>query len=258
LPDALADKVDLPAWTANYRTDREQDAWTLIDDRQKKISLLQAEIAGEQQKVLAEQWLKMLLSATGSDLQRAVARALEELGFRVAVLDGNRTDILARDGDTLLAIEVKGPDNRVARSEDVGQANRWLGDLSTALVSSDESIAADTDLAELDAAMRQLDITRSDTSPFRPKAVLVLEPTRLTPLAERTQGAFAPNIIADLERTRVCGLTGTQLLGLVLESRNPGCDKAELRKRFFDTVGQMATADWRKFLHVAKTDAVEK
>ncbi len=258
LPSAIAENNDVAAWTANYRTAKEQQVWAIIDNRREQIERLNAEIETALVTLSSEAWLKKLISATASDLQHAVGKALEELGFRVAILDGRRTDILARDGNRLFAFEVKGPDNRSARSEDLGQANRWLGDLTTALVSSDECIAADADLAELDAAMQKLDVKRSDPTSFQCKAVLVLEPTRLTHLAGRVQPAFAPNLIGDMVRAGVCGLSGSQLLGLVLEARISDCDRARLREKFFQTAGLIQADDWKSFLHFVGDNSTPK
>lgn len=170
-------------------------------------------------RISAAQAPKRLICGSGDELHDATTNAFASLGFQVVKMPGRRTDILARDENRLLAIEVKGFDNRGARAEDMGQASRWLSDVTTALVASDETLSEDPHLAELSEAFKMIGVTRSDPPKFSCKAVLVAEAYRLTPLADRNSPSFSADLNLELKRREICALSGTQLLCLVEKAK---------------------------------------
>ena len=78
---------------------------------------------------------------------------------------------------------------------------------------------------------------------------MVIGTFREIPLQERTRPDFPDPVARRIARSSVCGLTGLQLLGLVLEAQTDPARQKEIVDALFTTNGVLKEAEkWNTFL----------
>lgn len=244
LPDALVSQPsELPVWIDHYQTTNDKEAFAKIGDLTDQVTDLQNQIEAQQGVVQNSRDLKRLIFDTGSSFANAVAAALTELELQVVDGPHPRADLLASNGVRFAAVEAKGVEGPT-RERDIRQTVQWMAEVDSALATNSED--ADPDLSRYVEQLGKLEVNRDGSDC---KGLLVMGTFRKTPLAERTQSSFPEPVTRVLERADVCALTGLQLFGLVVQSRDDPSLKPTILKELFETRGVLQrTLDWNEFL----------
>ncbi len=208
----------LPIWASDYRLPGETELRTRISDANAQINDLHEQVR-QRTKTLDELCLhKLLLTAHDSILEGAIDRVLTDLGLKVEPGPKGRVDRTAIYGDRKFAVEVQGV-KRGAKEDHARALTIWVQDV--ALQDGQE-----------------------------PKGLLVVNPYRDTPLAERGGNNRWPgDTIKICKRQGHCAITGLQLLGLYLDAMADDTKREELIERMFSTEGLFkGYEDWTQFL----------
>src|SRR5262249_27307189 len=120
----------LPEWAAQFQTDAEQRAKSLIAKLTEEIAPLKKKIQEQEAAIGELSQLKQLFAGSGDEFKDAVALALTELGLKVADGPYPRADLLATDGTNVSAIEAKGLEGS-ARESNLAQALRWRAEVNS-------------------------------------------------------------------------------------------------------------------------------
>ncbi len=167
---------------------------------------------------------------TGHDsaLEGAVDRVLTDLGMKVEPGPKGRVDRTATYGDRKFAVEVQGV-KRGAKEDHARALIIWVQEV--ALQDGKD-----------------------------PKGLLVVNPYRDTPLAERGgNNPWPGDTIKICERQGHCAMTGLQLLGLYLDARADDTKREQLIERMFRTEGLFnGYEDWSQFLAPVESEASKK
>jgi hypothetical protein len=244
LSDALVSKPsELPVWIDKYQTANDRKAFATIADLTRKASDVQNKLEAQQSLIRNSRELKRLIFDTGASFASAVAAALSELGLQVVEGPHPRADLLASNGVRFAAVEAKGVEGST-KEKDIRQTVQWMAEVDSALATSKED--ADPDLSRYVEQLAKLAVNRDGSDC---KGLLIMGSFRKTAVAERTQPSFPEPVTRVLERADVCALTGLQLFGLVLQSRDKPSLKPTLLTELFETRGVLQRAlDWNEFL----------
>ncbi len=207
---------ELPDWTARYQMDAERAALNHIAKLEAQIGALQLQVSEQLEVVQTAQSLKQLFVGTGDALVNAVAEAMKELGLKIADGPRGRADLIGYDGARVVALEVKGLEGS-AKENNLRQTERWVADIRSALTSSTEQTATDTDLGVYAEKLRELGVPEGVD--INCKGIMVIGTHRKMPLADRNEPSFPDPVARPINRSEVCALSGLQLLGLLLETK---------------------------------------
>lgn len=214
--------LQLPEWASGFSLPGEEQLKAEISTTSQKIEGLRKE-AKDRARALDDLRLhKLLVTGFDSALENAVDRVLSDLGFEVQRGPKGRVDLTAVYGHRKFAVEVQG----VKRGAKEGHARKltiWVNEV--ALADGKE-----------------------------PKGLLVVNPYREMPLAERNGNNYWPGETIEVcKRGGHCAITGLQLLGLYLDAKDDSAKREELIDRLFDTVGLFeGYEDWSQFLDQVK------
>ena len=218
----------LPDWASDYSLPGEIELRAEISAANGQIEALQEQVR-QRTKVLDDFCLhKLLVTGYDSALEGAVDRVLTDLGLKVEPGPKGRVDRIATYGDRKFAVEVQGV-KKGAREDHVRALTIWVQD-----------------------------VARQDGK--EPKGLLVVNPYRDTPLAERGgNNPWPGDTIKICERQGHCAMTGLQLLGLYLDARADDTKREQLIERMFRTEGLFeGYEDWSQFLAPVESKASEK
>lgn len=233
----------LPKWIDQYQTAEDVKAFAQIAELTRQTSELQVQLDKQHAVIQASRDLKRLVFDTGTAFADAVSTALTELGLSVVEGPHPRADLLASNGTRFGAIEAKGVEGP-AKEKDVRQTVQWIAEVNSALASSKEELDADLLRYAEQLAKLPIDPDGNDCKGF-----LILGTFRKHPLADRPHPDFPEPVTRVLERTDVCALTGLQLLGLILQSRQDPSLRPIIVKELFETRGVLQRAkNWNEFL----------
>lgn len=240
-------RAELPDWAVNYQIDFERAA-------REKIAQYRIDIAGlekminEQELVVAEaSCLKGLFAGTGETFVSAVRSALIRLGLIVVDGPHPRADLLAFDGKRILAIEVKGLE-KASKEGNLRQVAMWLAEVQAA-VCGDPELVDDPVIDAYIARLRELGVPLDAETSVTCHGLMVIGTFRQTPLSERKGPDFPEPVPTAISRTDVCAMTGLQLMGLVLRSRDQPAERARIVELLFSTRGVLnEQSDWTTFL----------
>jgi hypothetical protein len=166
-----------------------------------------------------------------------VSVALTELGLRVIEGPHPRADLIARDDARgLLVIEAKGLDG-CAREANLRQAERWVAEVRYTCTASQEEINADAEIKRYAEKLTALGVSLPADQNINIKGMMVIGTYRRTPLDKRTEPDFPDPVLRAVSRAGVCGLTGLQLLLIVLQIRKDPSLKAQFIEQMFATNG---------------------
>jgi hypothetical protein len=210
----------LPSWTDSYllQGEGEGEAVRSLARAESRLITAQTSIQKREQELQSLRERKTLITGTGAALERAVDRALIDIGFEVEPGAPGRTDRIIRRKRRVAVVEIKGK-SKSASEKDAAQLEKWK--------------------SEYHAEHGRL-----------PKGLLIVNAWRGKPLSERDAPAF-PNQMLDfaVNQRKQCLLTTTQLLGLwnVAEKSKARADK--LAKMLLDCEGVFpGFGDWQEFL----------
>ena len=244
IPEALVSQPsELPVWIDQHQTANDKRAFAQIAVLTRQAADLQNQLEVQHGLIQNSRDLKRLIYDTGSAFVNAVAAALIELGLQVVEGPHPRADLLASNGVRFGAIEAKGVEGST-KEKDIRQAVQWMAEVDSALATCKEEV--DPDLSRYIEQLAKLAVN-GDASDC--KGLLIMGTFRKSSLAERTQPSFPEPVTRVLERADVCAITGLQLLGLVLLSRDNPSLKPIILKELFETRGVLQRArDWHEFL----------
>ena len=208
----------LPDWASDYSLPGEIELRAEISDANGQIEALQ-ELVRQRTRALDDLCLhKLLVTGHGSALEGAVDRVLTELGMKVEPGPKGRVDRIATYGDRKFAVEVQGV-KRGPKEDHARALTIWVQDEA-----------------------------RQDGK--EPKGLLVVNPYRDTPLAERGgNNPWPGDTIKICKRQGHCAMTGLQLLGLYLDAMADDTKREQLIDRIFCTEGLFeGYEEWSQFL----------
>lgn len=209
----------LPEWTKSYFFPNENDAIKKVNNLQAQISQLNGELENISSKIETITQYKMLLTASGDELELKVETIFKELGFEIIEAERNRDDLIIKYGDTVAVVEVKGLINSAAE-KNAAQLEKWRA-------------------------------TYYEKNEVNPKGILLVNAYRETPLALRDQPAFPNQMLAYAKGREHCLMTTTQLLTIYFEAIKNPASKEAIIKSIFDTVGLFNTAyKWQDYINV--------
>jgi hypothetical protein len=250
LPQLLqAHQNPLPPWVTRFKNENEAAASRDIEELEAKIAALQMQIASNQSAIDAAYPLKSLFAATGTAFEEAVLSALQEIGLHTIAGPHPRADLLAFHRNRIVAVEAKGLDG-CAREVDLRQTEKWVFEVKTTVELPAQERSTDPDFVRYAEQLKTLGVPIDESeSKFQCKGVLIVGTFKSAPLDQRTQPNFPDALIRKIETSKVCALTGLQLLGLVLQVRKDSNLKDTIVDEIFSTNGLLGRAeDWRKFL----------
>jgi hypothetical protein len=250
LMDALkSSKIsDKPEWVDDFRTSEEARSYEAIE--QAKCVIASNNVAIAEQRINIDHYanLKELFFETGDTFNKAVLSAFVELGFKV--IDGPRlrADLLALEGNTILAIEAKGLEGS-AKEKDLREVETWKAETLHTVSSNTADRAANSTLTQYAAQLEKLGIVVGDGLDMPCKAIMVIGAFRKTPLPDRSDPDFPHAIVSKIELSRVCALSGLQLYNLVMRARSNPSSAAEVRKTLLETDGILEMGKgWESYL----------
>lgn len=237
----------LPDWVSQFQTADEVATLKKVAKLKSEMEELKRKIELQQQVISRSEELKQLVAGSGDDFKNAVAAALMALGLQVVDGPRSRADLLATNGKRLFAIETTGLEG-CAKESNVTQASRWAADVDSTLWLADDE--REPDLLGYAEQVAKLNIEKEDDQYC--KGIAVIGTFRNVPLDQRVERDFPDPVIRVLNRSKVCAMTGLELLGVCLRSR----EHAELRSAFqeamFATNGILEmSSGWISFLTFA-------
>ncbi len=218
----------LPDWASDYHLPGETALREEIAAAQAQIEALQEQVRLRTESLDSLSLHKLLVAGHDAVLEGAVDRVLTELGMHVEPgPNSKRVDRIATYGDRKFAIEVQGV-KRGAKEDHARSLTIWV-----------------QELAQQDGK--------------EPKGLLVVNPYRDTPLAERVGKKFwSDETIKICERQGHCAMTGQQLLGLYFDAVSDDAKREQLIERMLRTEGLFkGYEDWSQFLAAAESKASE-
>ena len=142
---------------------------------------------------------KLLLTASGGQLEEITKQVLSQLGFKILDAERGRSDIIAQYDDVSVVAEIKGV-SKSAAEKHAAQLEKWV-----AQYIEDNEIS--------------------------PKALLIVNGFCDTPLRERTEDVFPHQMLKYCEARGHALITTTQLLCLYVETQqNPDCKTERIRE----------------------------
>ncbi len=247
LPTRLSgSRAPLPNWASNFQTADEAATLQKLAELKSEMEDLKQRIELQQRAFLQTEELKHLIAGSGDDFKSAVAAALTALGLKVVDGPRGRADLLATNGKRLFAIETKGLDGCV-RESNVTQASRWAADVdSTLWLAADER---EPDLIGYADQIAKLKIEIQGDPDQYCKGISVIGTFRNVPLDERTERDFPDPVMRVLNRSKVCAMTGLELFGVCVRSRNYVELRSAFQEALFNTDGVLEMSNgWISFL----------
>jgi hypothetical protein len=240
---------EYPAWAVDYVLPAEKETLDALAILERELGGLNEKKQITQQKLEVDRQLKSLFLASGNSFVTAVKESLIELG--VAVVEGPhpRADLIAVHSGRCAALEVKGLDGPV-RETNVRQADRWKLEVDSAITFSADEREADSDLRRYGEILKGLGIQLEGTPQEPCKGILVIGTFRKAPLRDRNERDFPVPVAKAMLTSRVCGLTGLQLMGLVLKAREQPLEKQVIVELLFSTNGILHDESWKKYVRL--------
>lgn len=196
---------ELPKWTNSFQILKEKQEEEKLQSDLEKAERLSKKIEKEREKLNAIKRYKLLLTETGTALENIIKQVLSEIGFKLIKAERGRSDIIAKYKNTFIVAEIKGV-SKSAAEKHAAQLEKWVSQF----------------------------IEEKST---QPKALLIVNAFKDTPVFERTEGVF-PNQMLQYSTAREHALVSTtQLLCLYIDIKTNPDKKDELITEVLSTVG---------------------
>ena len=249
-------KVEPPSWSRAYVTQREHGNIEELSELRKEEHCLKVRIVEKTTEIEADTWLRALYTSSGGEFVESLLKVLECLQFKTVHGPDSQTDIIAFDGETVLAIEAKGRDKGVKTSH-ICQARHWMDQVIFAQQAAPHM--RDVVIQKYIPILSKLGIPTNDKgsddfTPLPTKAAIIHNTFRRSPLADRypenpSQPSFSKNARRAIDSFDAVAFTGLQALGMYLDLRDKGGSTADLQSLLTKTVGVLeGYEDWREFL----------
>lgn len=195
LNSRLSSKLDdyiFPAWSNKVLILNEGMELEKLYKEQKNLEKILTKIEKQKEKIKQIQKYKMLLTASGTDLEEIVKSVLLELDFELFDLAKGRSDIIGRYNEINIVAEIKGV-TKSAAEKHAAQLEKWVAQY----------------IEENDEA---------------PKPLLIVNGYCEMPIEKRTEDVFPHQMLKYAESREHALITTTQLLCLYIEiKQNPKC-----------------------------------
>lgn len=212
----------LPVWHARFTLPTEQTLQLQAEELERMLREHNSKIEDNKIAIQKLERLKGLFTENGRNLVEIVQSALEDLGFLVEHGPEGQDDLIAKYGDQVAVIEVKGRDNSSAAERDAAQLEKW--------------------------SSRYFEENGEE-----PKAILIVNGYRNLPLDERDSAVFPDQMLKYATRKEQCLISGVQLLCLTLSANSKERKAAAIRK-LLDTTGvfpEYVADGWKKVIQVS-------
>jgi hypothetical protein len=207
----------LPAWTERLILPEEEGAKEAADKSADQAERALRQVEDARLDLLAIQSHKKLITLGGKSLEKAVARALEELGCTVERGEPGRTDQILRWKSKVAVVEVKGT-VKSASEANATQLEKWVTEYSLMHGS-------------------------------QPKGILVANAFKNLPLDERTDPVFPSQMLPYAESRGHCLLTTSQLLTATVTATSKK-KRADFLDALFSTTGVLTGYAWTDEIQV--------
>ena len=216
----------LPKWTLDYKMPEEESLEMEISsieaEQQKTRRLLESKRAD----LSTVQRYKLLFSSKGNALHTQVIEVLKELGIDAKPGPAGRDDVILSFEGMAGVAEVKGT-NKSAAEAHAAQLEKWV--------------------SEYFAEHQK-----------NPKGFLIVNPFHDMPLAQRDEEPFPHQMFKYCKNREHCLITTTQLLGILVSTRNAPDERLKIIRSLFSTVGVFrGFEDFNAFLRVGETGESE-
>lgn len=198
-------EYSLPSWTEKFLLPNENKEKTKLIKLEKDYTEIQNNI--EKQKQIIENFnhYKLLLTATGPQLEEIAINVLSELSLKFTKSERNRADIIATYDNIPIVFEIKGL-TKSAGEKDSAQLEKWASEY-------------------LGQYNKQA------------KAILLINGFKDLPLDKRTEPVFPHQMLKYATSREHCLITTTQLLCLYIDIKNNKKDKKIIIEDLLKTVG---------------------
>ncbi|WP_417835629.1 hypothetical protein [Thalassospira tepidiphila] len=248
--------TQLPEWTSYYLLPLELKKIEENNIIEQEIQNLK-KIHNDNQRIISgEQTRKKLFSTYDKDFESEVIAAFKEIGFDALPGPETHCDILCRKDRTILAVEAKGL-KRNTKPGNPAQCRRWIAEVLSCLDQSKEEL--DPTTQQYAEVLSKLGVDPSTSSDdWAVKGVVIINTFRDNVLEERqdpSEPSFNTKVCEILERDKMCGLTGVQLLNIVLEAQETPRKKDELSNLIINTNGELNShTDWQTYITKSNTN----
>lgn len=211
----------LPAWTERFILPREKECLEAADKAASRAETVLAKVEEAKVKLLTIQSRKKLVTLDGKDLERAVGKALTDLGCVVEEGRPGRADRIVKWGDHTAVAEIKGT-IKSASETNATQLEKWVAEY--ALETGEQ-----------------------------PKGILLVNGWRNIPLNERVEDVFPSQMLPYAEGRGHCLVASSQLLAAIAVATKK-TEKEKFLRAMFTTVGILDGWAWRDALVAVEED----
>lgn len=225
----------IPEWTDSYKLKEEKQKIEENENITLKIQKLENEIKSNEKSISRLREWKNLFASHDSPLEKTAVQAFESLGFRATLGPETHCDIICVKDNTVLAVEAKGL-TKNTKPKNVTQCNRWVSDITSALDHTTEE--SDGTIKAYIKCLEKLGVNFPTSSEdWEVKGVLLINTFRDSPLEARenpSELSFNDQVVKQMRRHKMAGLTGIQLLNMVMEAQiNPDA-RGEIRRNLIE------------------------
>ena len=201
--ESRSKKVELPSWSRGYVTHREHGNIEELSELRKEEHCIKVRIVEKTTEIESDTWLRALYTSSGGEFVESLLKVLECLQFKAVHGPDSQTDIIAFDGETVLAIEAKGRDKGVKTSH-IRQARHWMDQVIFAQEAAPHM--RDVVIQKYIPILTKLGIPTNDEgsddfTPLPTKAAIIQNTFRRSPLADRyPENPIPPSFFEDARR----------------------------------------------------------
>lgn len=193
------DEFVLPLWTNCIKVLNEQDEEIKLEKDKLRLQKIEEAIQKRKESIKRIARKKLLLAASGIQLEEVVKETLQEIGFTLHDAEPGRSDIVASYGGVDVVAEIKGV-SKSAAERHAAQLEKWASQFM-------------------------------EEKGHAPKAILFVNGYCNTSLAARTEEVFPDQMLKYCKARKHALITTSQLLCLYIEIKNnPSCAKERIEE----------------------------
>lgn len=202
---AFSQEIIAPSWIQDFIIGNEGSDLIEFNKLDQQINSLQNLANGLSEKLNKYAELKSLVYLDGTSLENKVKSIFQSIGFSVEQPEGHDVDLIIQMDDFIGVIETKGVKGSGAKANS-RQLENWV---------TNYSIANNKDA----------------------KGILIINAFKNTPLAQRTEIAFPPDMVAYSKQREHCLLLTKDLMYIYIDYENGLIDKQNIAKLFLGCNG---------------------